>query len=167
MADSLILISACLLGIRTRYDGGEKRLRNDDLHELLSQGKLLPVCPEVAGGLPTPRPPSEIIGGDGSCVLSGKCPVKNLERKDVTAHFLSGAEIILQKANQFSVRFAIFKDGSPSCGTSYIYDGSFSGGKIKGCGVTTSLLKANGISVYNERNFEQLFSLLKNQKDVS
>ena len=159
--NKLILISGCLLGANTRYDGENNRFSHPRLMSLLAQGQLLPVCPEVAGGLETPRLPAEIIRGDGKDVLAGKCSVVDNAGVDVTEKFLAGAEIALSVAKLLKIKAAILKDGSPSCGSTYIYDGTFSDKEVKGCGVTAALLEENGIEVYSENNLEQLIAKLQ------
>ena len=146
--DPLLLVSACLVGIPCQYDGGS--CPNDQIQALATQGGVLPFCPEVAGGLPTPRPPAEIQGGDGGDVLEGRARVVNVEGKDVTAEFLTGAKRALRVAQRWGIKKAILKARSPSCGVGRIYDGSFSGRLVEGDGVTTALLKREGIIVKNE-----------------
>lgn len=144
----MILVSACLLGYRVRYDGGDhaKAL----LIEYEKRGKLIAVCPECFGGLPTPRPPAEIVGGDGGGVLRGACKVMNKEGADVTRDFVAGAEAVLRVARQCGIRAAILKERSPSCGVRQIYNGAFSGEKIAGQGVAAALLFGSGIHLYTE-----------------
>jgi uncharacterized protein YbbK (DUF523 family) len=149
---SLTLVSACLMGIPCRYDGGS--CPQDQLQALAAKGSVLPLCPEVVGGLPTPRPPAEIRGGDGSDVLEGQAQVVNIEGKDVTAQFLAGAQEALRVAQRWGIKEAILKARSPSCGVGQIYDGSFSGRLVEGDGVTTALLKREGIIVRNEEEME-------------
>lgn len=132
------LCSACLLGIKCRYDG--KDALNKKAVLLSKQEKLLPVCPEVLGGLPIPREQSELRNGR-AITKSGK---------DVTSCFEKGAEKILKTAKSFDIKEAILKQRSPSCGCGQIYDGTFSGKVIKGDGVTAALLKKNGIKVVSE-----------------
>ena len=132
------LCSACLLGIRCRYDGKSKK--DKKAMELLKKEILIPVCPEQLGGLPTPRENSE-IRGKRVISRSGRDETKNLER---------GAREVLKLAKLFGIKEAIFKQKSPSCGSGQIYDGTFSGKIIKGDGITTSLLKKNGIKVISE-----------------
>lgn len=134
------LCSACLLGIECRYDGKSKT--DKKVLELAKKEKLIPVCPEQLGGLPTPRPPSE--------QREGKVITKT--NKDVTREFIKGAEEVLKIAKLFGIKEAIFKQKSPSCGCGKIYDGSFTGNLIKGDGVATALLKKNGIKVVTEEN---------------
>lgn len=134
------LCSACLLGIECRYDGKSKT--DKKVLELAKKEKLIPVCPEQLGGLPTPRQSSE--------QKEGKVITKT--NKDVTREFIKGAEEVLKIAKLFGIKEAIFKQKSPSCGCGKIYDGSFTGNLIKGDGVATALLKKNGIKVVTEEN---------------
>jgi len=144
----MILVSACLLGLCTRYDGGHNR------HALLAApaaaGRVVPVCPEQLGGLPTPRPAAEIVGGDGADVLAGRARVIDCQGADRTAAFVRGAEETLKLARAFPVAAAVFKAGSPSCGVGCIYDGSFRRIVRGGSGVAASLLAAAGFTLYTE-----------------
>lgn len=143
------LVSACLLGLPTRYDGGQNC--SAALRHLCRCCRVIPVCPEQLGGLSTPRRPAEIRGGDGAAVLQGKAAVMDDAGRDVTAHFLRGACAALQLARLFCVDGAILKTGSPSCGAGRIRDGSFSGCSRSGDGVAAALLKEQGIPVYSEK----------------
>jgi uncharacterized protein YbbK (DUF523 family) len=145
------LISACLLGIRCAWSGDDK-YKNERALELAKVKTLIPVCPEQLGGLPTPRPPQEIHGGTGEDVLDGRCQVISKNGKDVTQEFIRGAGEILNIAKEFNVREFIAKSRSPSCGCGQIYDGSFSGQLIEGDGVTTVLLRRNGIRILPEEH---------------
>jgi len=136
-----ILCSACLLGIKCRYDGKSKP--NKKVIKLSKKEILIPVCPEQLGGLATPREPAE-QNGRKVITKSGK---------DVTLKFENGAKQVLKLARLFDAREAILKQKSPSCGCGKIYDGSFSGKVINGDGITTSLLKKNGIQVFSEDDF--------------
>ena len=141
------LVSACLLGVNCRYDGGSN-LQPDIIDLVKNHGHtLIPLCPEQLGGLPTPRAPAEIKGGDGQLVLAGKARVLNIDGEDVTACFLLGAEQAWQLARVFGAEGAILKEGSPSCGTGTIYDGSFQKKMIRGYGVTSALLINQGLAV--------------------
>lgn len=127
----------------TRYDGkAQNKQEIIDIIELLKANdiNIIPVCPEQLGGLSTPRTPAEIIGSK----------VIDKEGKDVTCAFKKGAQLTLELVLMLDVDFAILKQGSPSCGSKLIYDGSHSGTKIQGRGITTELLESNGISVYSE-----------------
>jgi uncharacterized protein YbbK (DUF523 family) len=145
------LISACLLGVRCNWSGDDK-YKDVRAIELSRVETLIPVCPEQLGGLPTPRTPQEIQGGIGEDVLDGKCRVLNTNGQNVTSQFIRGAEETLRIANQLRVKEFICKSGSPSCGCGQIYDGTFSGKLILGDGVTTALLKRNGIRIIAEEN---------------
>lgn len=150
LSGKIYLVSACLLGLKTRYDGGGNRCPL--LLRLCRRRRLLPVCPEQLGGLPTPRRPAEICGGDGWAVLRGEAAVMDEAGRDVTAQFLRGAAAVLQLAQLCRAEGAILKWGSPSCGSGLIRDGSFSGRRRPGDGVTAALLKRHGIPVYSERD---------------
>lgn len=150
----MILVSGCLLGINCRYDGGNNR--SNALLEQLSAEGIVPVCPEQLGGLTTPRAPAEIQGGEGIDVLVGHARVVTKEGKDVTAAFLKGAEETLRLALQMDIDRAVLKARSPSCGCGLIYDGSFSGLKKVGDGVTAALLKKNGIVVLTEEDISNI-----------
>jgi uncharacterized protein YbbK (DUF523 family) len=144
-----ILVSRCLLGHRVRYDGGASG-PFDPLQHWLDEGRVVPLCPEVAGGLPTPRPAAEIPGGQGARVLDGDAAVVTTEGEDVSAQFLSGAYQALALVREHGIRIAVLKANSPSCGNLLTYDGTFSGVKVSGEGVTAALLKRNGVRVFSE-----------------
>lgn len=144
-----ILVSRCLLGHRVRYDGGAHG-PFDLLGVWQSEGRIVPLCPEVAGGLPTPRPPAEIPGGQGGAVLDGRLPVVTEGGEDVTAAFVAGAEAALELIARHGIRLAVLKARSPSCGNLENYDGSFSGTRVAGEGVTAAALKRAGVVVFNE-----------------
>lgn len=145
-----ILISACLLGQNVRYDGANKLLQNDIIQRWIDQARLIPFCPEVAGGLPVPRRAAEIKQGDGYSVLQGKAEVMNNSGKNVTAEFICGAQQTLAICHKYSIKMAILTARSPSCANREIYDGSFLGNTISGSGVTAALLTQHGIRVYNQ-----------------
>lgn len=133
-----ILVSACLLGLACRYDGKSKPC--EDVIKLTEKYNLIPFCPEVMGGLPTPRHPSEIVGDR----------VINLIDEDVTVQYKKGAEEALKIAKIYNCKYAILKEKSPSCGSGIIHNGEFDGGYIEGDGITARLLKENGIKVLGE-----------------
>lgn len=147
----MILFSACLAGKNVRYDGGH--CLNEKIRQLVEEGKAVTICPEVIGGLPTPREPAEIIGGTGEDVLDGKAKVMNKLGQDVTEQFLKGAYATLKKAQEMKATLVVLKERSPSCGTKQIYDGSFSGDTIPGEGVTAALLKRHHIQVISDEEF--------------
>ena len=140
-----LLISACLLGFNCKYSGGNNSLPEETLKKLRAEYALVPVCPEVAGGLPVPRDPSERIGTG----------VFSIRGRDVTAEFQKGAETAVRLATLFGCKTALLKEDSPSCGSGRIYDGSFSGVLIPGDGVGAEKLKALGIKVIGESSIIQ------------
>lgn len=134
------LCSACLLGVKCRYDGRDAL--NEKVLTLLKTETLIPVCPEQLGGLPTPREPAEIKEGR----------VITRSGIDVTENFKRGAKEVLKIAKLFRIKEAVLKQGSPSCGCGHIYDGTFSGKIVKGDGITAALLKKHGITVITEED---------------
>lgn len=144
----MILVSACLLGENCKYNGGNNR--SEAVIAYINGHEYLAFCPEVAGKLPIPRPPVELPQGDAAAVLTGKAKAVNREGQDVSASLIAGAEQALQLCKQHGVTLAILREGSPSCGVHCVYDGSFSGKKIPGSGVTASLLRAAGIKVLSD-----------------
>ncbi|MBR9673162.1 hypothetical protein BK721_16715 [Bacillus thuringiensis serovar nigeriensis] len=148
----MIVISACLGGIACRYDGNDNLVSK--IEELLQKEDTVLICPEVLGGLPTPRPSAEIIGGNGDDVLDGKAKVMTKDGEDVTAAFVNGAYKALEQIKNLNPEYIILKERSPSCGSSMIYTGEFNGNKHTGYGVTTALFKRNGFKVISEEEFE-------------
>lgn len=130
-----ILVSSCLLGLNCRYDGGNNYSK--EVEEFLKNYEIIPICPEIMGGLPTPRTPSERQADR----------VINKEGKDVTEQYEKGARECLFLAQKYDVKKALLKLRSPSCGSKEIYDGTFSHTIIEGDGVTAELFKKNGIEV--------------------
>ena len=139
-----ILISACLVGDNVKYNGGNNL--TPKLDALLEKYELIPFCPEVEGGLSTPRSPAERIGDR----------VMNQDGEDVTEAYLKGAELAFNICLFLKIKRAILKERSPSCGSKIIYDGSFSHKEISGMGVTASYLKEKGIEVYSEDDIDSL-----------
>ena len=135
-----ILVSACLLGVDCKYSGGNNY--NEKVLEYIKDKEVIPVCPEILGGLSTPRPPSERIDSK----------VINNQNIDVTKEYTKGAEQALLLAKLFNVKKALLKAKSPSCGKGKIYDGTFSGILTEGNGVTTDILEANGITIITEQD---------------
>ncbi|MBC2773010.1 DUF523 domain-containing protein [Rhizobium sp. AQ_MP] len=152
-----ILISACLLGRPVRYDGKGKLLADPLIERWKAEGCLVGYCPEQAGGLPTPRPPAEIEGGmNGEDVLAGRARVLEVTGGDVTEAFVEGGKKAVAFAREQGCDVALLIDGSPSCGSSFIYDGSFSGARHPGLGVTAALMRQAGIEVFSDRELDQL-----------
>ena len=147
-----VLVSACLLGVSCRYNGscGDPA----EIRELMELANLVPVCPEILGGLPTPRPPAECSGER----------VITCEGGDVTREYLRGAQQSLKLAKLYGAEYALMKERSPSCGAGEIYDGTFTHTRIFGDGVASALLKANGIRVFGESRVHELIDLLKEGK---
>ncbi len=145
-----VLVSACLLGQPVRYDGQSKGIVSDWLTALGVEGRTLAFCPEVAGGLPTPRSPAE-RQGERVLTASGL---------DVTTEFDRGAELALALCLAQGIRFALLKEGSPSCGSGRIYNGRFDGVSVTGEGKTTALLRRHGINVFSEDQLAELASAL-------
>ena len=141
-----LLVSACLLGVCCKYSGGANTLPESALARLRERYRLIPVCPETAGGLPVPREPSERRGR--FVVTRGG--------SDVTEAFRQGAQTALLLGEIFGCRAALLKENSPSCGSGRIYDGSFTGTLACGDGVAAEALKAAGISVYGESRAQEL-----------
>ena len=141
-----ILVSACLLGHKVRYDGQDNFLDHPWIKELHTQGRLVTICPEVAGGLATPRPAAE-RQRDGRVLTK--------DRGDVTEAFVEGAHKALMLARSVEARLAILKARSPSCGNLEIYDGTFTKCRVPGMGVTAELLSAHGLHVFNEEEIEE------------
>ncbi len=144
------IVSACLLGVNCNFEG--KNWQNPDLLKEFAEGGLFPVCPEVLGGLPCPRDPSEIVGGDGGDVLDGKAKVVSINGVDVTTQFLKGAQKTLEIAQALGAKEAILIEKSPSCGAGKIFDGTFTEKFKPGDGVTAALLKRNDIKVITQNN---------------
>ncbi len=132
-------VSACLCGVYCRYDGKTKY--DPKIKELYDSGKALLICPEVMGGMPTPREPSEIVGQK----------VMSIDGKDNTVYFENGAKAALELCKKYKVKKAVLKQNSPSCGSRQVYDGSFSGKLKDGMGVTAKLLSENGIEISAEK----------------
>lgn len=147
-----VLISACFLGERVRYNGEVKSLVSKLLSQWQQQGRLIAICPEVISGLLVPRPPAEINPKTKK--------VLTIESVDVSQQFEQGAQQALKLCQRHNIRFALLKESSPSCGSNTIYDGSFSQKKIAGEGITTKLLRQHGIQVFSELSLKQLQLLL-------
>ena len=154
----MILVSACLLGHKVKYNGGS----NDDtlLQAYNAQGRFVAVCPECFAMLPVPRAPMEIQYGTGRKLIEGRARAVDADGHDLTASLLLGAQKILRIAEAYHAEVAIFKEGSPSCGVHRIYDGSFSGRRIAGAGLTTEALRAAAFPVFCEEELDAVEALL-------
>ena len=154
-----ILISACLAGLPVRYNGSAKPLAHSAVERWRAEGRLVVLCPELSGGFQVPRPPAEIENGlNGDDVLDGRARVLEISGGDVSAAYIDGARVALDVARENGCRHALLIDGSPSCGSGFVYDGTFSGSRHAGQGVTAALLRRDGIAVYSDREVEQLVS---------
>jgi uncharacterized protein YbbK (DUF523 family) len=141
------LISACLLGVRCRYDATHSALNGDLLKMLMESHVLVPVCPEQMGGLSTPRVPVQFEGGDGIALLEGRARMLNLKGEDLTLQFMEGAQEVLKLARILGIKKAVLKDKSPSCGVKMVYIAD----ELKeGVGVTTALLIREGLKISAE-----------------
>lgn len=157
-----ILVSACLLSQPVRYDGKAKALEHPALEQWRREGRLVAICPEMSAGLPVPRPAAEIAEArSGQDVLDKGARVVDVTRVDVTEIFISGASMALALARRHACRYALLTDGSPSCGSRTIHDGSFSGQRHAGTGVTTAMLREHGIEVFAESDIDALQARLK------
>jgi len=148
-----VLMSACLLGVNCRYSGDGKLL--EGVERLMEVAEIIPVCPEILGGLTTPRVPAERVG-DKVIAKDGT---------DVTVQYHRGASESLYLAKLFSAQYALMKERSPSCGYGVIYDGSFAGRKVPGMGVTAEALRAMGVAVFDERQIDELMKRLEAEHD--
>jgi uncharacterized protein YbbK (DUF523 family) len=141
----MIGVSGCLAGLNCRYDGKSKT--NEEIRQMVKESKACVFCPECMAGLAIPRTPSEIVGGDGTDVLSGKAKVVSADGMDRTEEFMQAAKKTLAFCKKKGIREVWLKSKSPSCGISRIYDGTFSGVLRQGIGVTAAYLKQNGIKM--------------------
>lgn len=160
-----VLVSACLLGERVRYDGRSLPVTDQVLAHWRNDRRIVPVCPEVMSGMSVPRIPAEILAGNGNDVLDGNACVIARSGQDVTDYFLKGAEIALALCKTHQITIAVLSESSPSCGTHTIYDGRFIKNKISGVGVTTALLQRNAIKVFSQFELAQANNLLFSSND--
>jgi uncharacterized protein YbbK (DUF523 family) len=143
-----VVVSACLLGAPVRYNGTDKKTHHPVLQQWIDEGRVVSVCPEVLGGLGTPRPPAEIVWIDG--LLN----VRTNGGRNVTREFEAGAAAALEQAQRSGARVAILKENSPSCGSTRVYDGTFTSTPVPGDGVATALLRRHDIRVFSENELE-------------
>ncbi len=159
-----ILVSACLLGEAVRYDGAAHGPFGR-FQAWQGEGRVLAVCRELAAALPTPRPPAEILGGQGRAVLAGQQVVRDCHGRDVSDAFRAGAARALALVREQGIGMAVLKARSPSCGNRQTYSGEFSGRLVDGAGVTAAALQAAGVVVFNEHELEQAAAWLALQAD--
>ena len=151
-----ILLSACLAGHHVRYNGSHKSCHSALLQCWRNEGRLVTHCPELAAGLETPRLSAEMVNGQGVDVLNGRAQMIESDGRDVSQPYILAAWLALKTAQQHGCRFAVMTDGSPTCGSQLIYDGSFSGTKVPGEGVAVSLLREHGVEVFSEYQLDAL-----------
>jgi uncharacterized protein YbbK (DUF523 family) len=156
-----ILVSGCLNGRPIRFNSTNVSVESELWDRWESEGRLVSFCPELAAGFPVPRAPAEIVGSTASVVLAGRGSVKEDNGTDVTAMFIKGAELAAERAVAAGCVMAVLTDGSPSCGTTYVYDGSFTGATIAGMGLAARLLQERGIAVFSEDRLEEADSYLR------
>lgn len=155
-----VLMSACLLGQEVRYNGGSLPLSSPVLERWLAEDRIVPSCPELEGGMSIPRAPAEISEGEGFHVLEGSSSVSDNSGLNVTESFVRGAEAALALCRANHIKIAVLADGSPSCGSSLIYNGRFEGVKKTGAGVTAALLRQEGIQVFTQYSLEDAAAAL-------
>lgn len=143
----MIIVSACLAGCECRYDGNSNEVA--EIKKLILENKAIALCPEVLGGLTTPRIPCEIVSNNNEHRVMGQ------DKIDYTSQFTKGAKIVTNVAKALNCKTVILKSNSPSCGFGQIYDGSFTGGKREGNGIAAELLSEQGIQIKNEFNFNE------------
>lgn len=155
----MIAVSSCLLGYCVRYDG--KHQLYTPLKKLYEDGLVMSICPEVFGGLPTPRAPAEIIDGNGDDVLAGRARVVGSDNLDVTQEFIDGAYIALEKIQTMNVKLVVLKSNSPSCGSQHIYSGYFDGNLKVGMGVCAALFKQHDIDILDEKSPDLIMKITR------
>lgn len=154
-----ILISACFLGEKVRYDGKHQKLTDHIIKKWQTEGRLISACPECLGGLPVPRDPAE-IQLDLHRVIT-------VQSEDVTSQFMKGAQKTLTICLNENIKFALLKESSPSCGSTTVYDGTFSNNKVEGKGITAKLLHDHGIHVFSENSIEALISTVNGDEGIT
>ena len=156
-----VLVSTCLLGLPAHYNGELIAYEHPVLRRWQAEGRIVAFCPEVVGGLPTPRPPAEVAAGKGGrLVLAGEARVIDRAGDDVTEAFVRGARQAQALARERQIRVAILKEGSPSCGSGYSYDGTFSHRRLPLPGVTTAALEEAGVRVFSENELDAAAAFL-------
>ena len=161
MAVARVLVSACLLGADVRYHGGSARIDSPILQRWRDEGRIVGVCPEMAGGLGAPREPAEAAGGDGRDVLDGRATVVTRGGRNVTAALRAGADQAVAVARELGLKVAVLKSRSPSCAVTQIYDGTFSGRLADGSGVTAAALQRAGVLVFDETQLVEADAALR------
>ncbi|MEU7909300.1 DUF523 domain-containing protein [Actinoplanes sp. NPDC049118] len=143
-----VLVSGCLGGVPIRFNGTGVQASSPIWRQWAAEGRLVALCPELAVGFPVPRPPAEIVGGSAADVLDGRARVHELPGRDVTELFQAAAQRAVDRAMQAGVGIAVLVDGSPTCGSTYVHDGTFAGVTVAGRGVVAEALHRHGIPVF-------------------
>ncbi|QXT39608.1 DUF523 domain-containing protein [Gymnodinialimonas ceratoperidinii] len=163
-----ILVSSCLMGAPVRYDGRAKTLENQLLATWRAEGRLVTLCPEMAAGLPTPRPPVEIApGADAETVLGGRAGVYDKDGLDWTGEFALGAQLAVDLVLEQQCRFALLTDGSPSCGSTFVYSGHFDGQRQPGEGLVAHRLRKMGVSVFAPDQLRELADAVEEAENTA
>jgi uncharacterized protein YbbK (DUF523 family) len=161
-----VLVSACLIGEPVRYDGTAALSAHPVLDRWLREGRIIPFCPEVAAGLGLPRPPVELLEGGGEAVLGNRARAVSATGEDVTGPFRTGALASVELCRRFGIRVAVLKERSPSCGSAWIYDGTFTGALVPGQGVMAAALRESGVHVFSENDWEQAQACLSGLEET-
>lgn len=161
---SKILVSACLMGFQVRYNGSNKAQLADALSRWQQEGRLVIHCPELAAGLPVPRLPAEILNAQGADVMQNRAQIVESDGQDVTAHYQLAAWLALKAAQEEGCAAALLTDGSPTCGSQFIYDGTFNGQRKPGSGVAAALLREHGITVFSDGQIPQLLNWMERRE---
>nr|WP_287858421.1 DUF523 domain-containing protein [Klebsiella sp.] len=161
---SKILVSACLMGFQVRYNGSNKAQLTDALSRWQQEGRLVIHCPELAAGLPVPRLPAEILNAQGADVMQNRAQIVESNGQDVTAHYQLAAWLALKAALEEGCAAALLTDGSPTCGSQFIYDGTFNGQRKPGSGVAAALLREHGITVFSDGQIPQLLNWMEQRE---
>lgn len=159
-----ILVSACLMGFKVRYNGSEKAALQETLYRWQQENRLVIHCPELAAGLPVPRSPAEIVAGNGADVMRDDARIVEDNGQDVTAHYQLAAWLALSAAQQSGCSAALLTDGSPTCGSQFIYSGDFSGTQQPGMGVAAALLEQHGIRVFSAQQLPALMAWVEEKE---
>lgn len=162
-----ILVSGCLNGPAIRFNETAVAVESAIWDAWQVEGRLVSFCPELGAGLPVPRAPAEIVGLSASHVLQGRGSVMEDNGTDVTEMFIRGAQLAVERAVESGCVAAVLTDGSPSCGTTYVFDGTFGGGTTQGQGVAARLLEDHGIVVFAESQLADADVFVRSEPDAA
>ncbi|MET8152419.1 DUF523 domain-containing protein [Actinoplanes sp. NPDC049668] len=155
-----VLVSGCLGGAPLRFNETGVPVDSPIWQRWAAEGRLVSLCPEVAVGFPVPREPAEIVGGSAADVLDGRARVREASGRDVTDLFRAAAQRAVDRAVQAGVGLAVLVDGSPTCGSTYVHDGTFAGVTVAGSGVAAEALRRRGIPVFSHDQLDRAASTL-------